>query len=147
MPQARPIQTNFTSGELSERMRGRVDLEQYNNGAAELFNFRVLPQGGAARRDGSYYVAAQKDMTKRVVMRSFRVSPAVAYVIEFGEGYARFFRNRAPLLDGTGAPIEVVTPYTEAELRELRFVQSVDVLYVAHANHQPRKITRATVTA
>jgi hypothetical protein len=147
MPQARPIQTNFTSGELSPRLRGRVDLEQYANGAAELFNFGVLPQGGAVRRSGSYWVAEQKDMTKRVVLRPFIVSTNVAYVIEFGNLYARFFRNRAPLVDADGDPIEVVTPYLEAELRQLRFVQSVDVLYIAHPNHQPRKITRTTVAA
>lgn len=147
MPQARPIQTNFTSGELSPRLRGRVDLEQYHNGAIELFNFGVLPQGGAVRRSGSYWVAEQKDMTKRVVLRPFIVSSSVAYVIEFGNLYARFFRNRAPLLDSTSTPIEVVTPYLEAELRQLRFVQSVDVLYIAHPNHQPRKITRASVAA
>ena len=34
MPYASPIQTNFPSGELSPRLRGRVDIDRYFNGAA-----------------------------------------------------------------------------------------------------------------
>lgn len=37
---------------------------------------------------------------------------------------------------------EIVTPYTETELRELRFEQSADVLYIFHKSHHPAKLTR-----
>lgn len=142
MPLARPVQTNFTAGEVSPRLHGRVDLEQYANGAAELLNMVVLPQGGATRRSGSQFVAEQKDQTKRVKLVPFRVSSRVAYVMEVGDGYIRFYRNRGVLADAGGDPIEVETTYTEVELRELRFTQSVDVLFVTHVNHRPAKITR-----
>lgn len=43
--------------------------------------------------------------------------------------------------------IEVATTYATADLFELKFVQSADVLYVAHPSYAPRKITRTSHTA
>ena len=54
MGRARTIQTNFAGGELSPRMAGRVDLDQYQAGAQELTNLLVQTQGGITRRSGSY---------------------------------------------------------------------------------------------
>lgn len=143
MPTASPIQTNFTSGELSPLLRGRVDLEQYANGAAELLNVQVLTAGGATKRQGSGFVAAQKSNTSRVVVRPFIVSNVAAYVMEIGPGYTRFYRNREQLLVGSD-PLELATPWAQDELRQLRFAQSVDVLFVFHVNHQTRKISRTS---
>ncbi len=42
----------------------------------------------------------------------------------------------------TDTAYEIATPYTEDELRELRFEQSNDVLYIFHASHHPAKLTR-----
>jgi hypothetical protein len=61
-------------------------------------------------------------------------------------------------IDGTGSgthsivpaaitPHEIVLPYTEAELPELHFTQSADVLYIAHQNHHPRTLTRTGHTS
>ena len=143
MPQQRPIQTNFSSGELSPRMAGRVDLDQYRAGAAELLNVLVQMQGGATRRQGSQFIVANKSAGGRVRLYPFVVAPLTAYVLEFGAGYVRFARNRAQLLAGS-TPLELATPYTVDELRELRFAQSADVLYVTHVNHAPRKISRTS---
>lgn len=44
---------------------------------------------------------------------------------------------------GTSSRVYTVdTPYTAADLFQLQFTQSADVLYVAHNNYPPRKITR-----
>ena len=42
------------SGELSPRLLGRPDIEQFGNGAQLLENFTVLPQGGITRRPGTF---------------------------------------------------------------------------------------------
>jgi hypothetical protein len=42
----------------------------------------------------------------------------------------------------SGGILEVPTPYLEADLRELQYAQINDVMYLAHANHAPRKLTR-----
>jgi hypothetical protein len=42
--------------------------------------------------------------------------------------------------------LEIPTPYTEAQLRELQYAQVNDVMYLTHANHAPRKLTRVSNT-
>ena len=61
--------TNFTAGELSPRLYGRVDLAKYQNGARTLKNFISLPQGGARRRGGTQFVAKTKDKVKIYTIR------------------------------------------------------------------------------
>ncbi len=75
--------------------------------------------------------------------KDFIFSSTIAYEIEFGELYARFFFDGA-LLDGDGAPI--VTPYLAADLPELNFRQIGDTMWITHDQYKPRKLTRTTVT-
>jgi hypothetical protein len=42
--------------------------------------------------------------------------------------------------------LEIPSPYQESELRELQYVQVNDIMYIAHANHAPRKLTRVSDT-
>lgn len=42
--------------------------------------------------------------------------------------------------------VNLATTFTAAELDDLRFAQSADVLYVCHPNHSPKKITRTSDT-
>lgn len=142
---AHPFQTNFTAGELTEQLLARVDWQKYANGAACLKNFLVRPHGGAARRAGTLYVGAVKDPTARVRLVKFEFSITQAYMLEVGPHYIRVWANRAPVLSG-GVPVEVATPYTQTDLRELRFEQSADVLYIAHRHHAPRKLERLSAT-
>ena len=46
------IQNSFSSGELSERMAARTDLEPYKSGVSELINFELEAEGGATKRKG-----------------------------------------------------------------------------------------------
>ena len=46
-----------------------------------------------------------------------------------------------------GKIVEDTTTYTEAQVFELNFVQSADVLYLAHKDHEPAKLTRTTATS
>lgn len=147
MSRARQLQTNFTAGELSPRVYGRVDLARYSNGAAAVENMLVDVQGGVTRRRGTYYIAPVKSGVSgiRRLVR-FEVSTIASYVLEFGAGYIRFYQNRGQLESG-GSPVEVATPYTEAHLRELRFAQSADVLYICHVGYEPRKLVRTSATS
>lgn len=145
MPAARPIKTNFSAGEFSPRLIARVDLERYGNAAAEMTNVLVQPQGGATRRPGTYFVEGTRDAGARVRLVRFEVSTAAAYILEFGDGYIRFYNNRGQLMSGM-SPVEVVSPYATAQLRELRFAQSADVLYITHKDHAPRKLSRTSTT-
>ncbi|SDL07847.1 hypothetical protein SAMN05660337_2004 [Maridesulfovibrio ferrireducens] len=50
------IMTNFSAGELSPRLGGRVDLAKYSNGLAVLENMYTHPHGGASRRTGFRFI-------------------------------------------------------------------------------------------
>ena len=54
------IYTHFNTGEISDRLKGRVDLDKYKHGCETMENFQVLPEGGARRRGGIHYVADVK---------------------------------------------------------------------------------------
>jgi hypothetical protein len=49
---------------------------------------------------------------------------------------------------GTVAEVfEIASPYLEAEIFQLKFTQSADVLYIFHPNHAPRKLSRTGHTS
>lgn len=50
------IMTNFSAGELSPRLGGRVDLAKYSNGLNLLENMQTHPHGGASRRSGLRFI-------------------------------------------------------------------------------------------
>ena len=138
-----PIQTNFTAGQLSPRLHGRVDVNKYNNGLKTQKNAYSLPHGGVVRRGGFKYVAGVKTNSKKVRLVRFEFSVTQAYIIEFGDQYIRFYKDNGQIQSG-GSAVEVATPFLEAELFDLYFAQSADTLYIAHPSHAPRKLTRAS---
>ena len=145
MPKFAYIQTNFTSGELSPRLNGRVDISKYANGVKSLQNMITIPQGGASRRGGSKYIASGKTNTKKVRLVSFEFSVTQAYILEFGHNYIRFYKDGGVIEDGSpSAPVEVSTTYTEAELYGLQFTQSADTLFIAHKDHEPATLSRTS---
>lgn len=274
MPKVWPIQTNFTAGQLSARLHGRVDVNKYNNGLKTQKNAYSLPHGGVVRRGGLNYVAdvksvasgtelitngtfdsdisgwtdksvgtgsisygahklhinstdssnygwAEQSVTtvagKRYVLTfdisnhvidleigtttggddiypetnlatgshtiefialttstfigfhhidntnsaldnvsvklatqddkvrlvRFEFSVTQAYILEFGNLYIRVYKDNGQIQTG-GAPVEIVTPFTTAQLFDLYFAQSADTLYIAHPSHAPRKLTRTS---
>jgi hypothetical protein len=44
-------------------------------------------------------------------------------------------------------PVELTTTYAEADLFQLKFTQSADVLYITHPSYPPRKLQRTSHTA
>lgn len=49
---------------------------------------------------------------------------------------------------GTAAKIfEITTPYAEADLSELRFIQSADIVTITHPSYAPRELARTAHTA
>lgn len=142
---AHPWYTNFTAGTVTEKLDSRTDFAKYANAARVLKNAVVLPQGGAASRAGTIYLGNAKFTDTRCRLVTFQFSVEQSYIVEFGVNYARFWTDRALVMNGAN-PEEVVTPYLESDLREMRFEQSADVMYLAHVDHPPAKISRVTTT-
>lgn len=141
MPRFDPIQTNFSAGEISPRLKGNFQIDKYKQGLQTLENMFVQTHGGVSRRGGSKYVAEVKDSSKVTVLHSFKYKDEFSYILEFGDLYIRFYRSQAQIPDN-GSPYEVVTTYVEAELRDLRIAQDEDTLYIVHKNHLPAQLIR-----
>ena len=140
--------SNFTAGELSPRLGGRTDLSKYYSGCSLLENFVVHAHGGVSRRPGTRFVAEVKDSSAFTRLVRFQFSVTQAYVLEFGNNYFRVYKDGAQITSGSpAAAVEVATSYTTAQLRDLKFAQSADVMYVVHNSHPVRKISRTSDTA
>lgn len=139
------LQPTFSGGELSPSLYARVDIERYGNSVKTGKNFLVRPTGGLVNRPGFQFIGEVKDSTKRVRLIPFEFSVEAAYVIELGDQYARFYANGAPIMSGM-TPVEVATPWTLAELDQVKFTQTADVMILVHPNHAPRRLSRTTPT-
>jgi hypothetical protein len=58
----------------------------------------------------------------------------------------RVYKDKGQVLSG-GSAFEISTPYLEAELFEIKFAQSADVMYICHPNHDARKLSRTGHTS
>ena len=223
MSRVSQIKTNWTAGEISKDLFGRVDITKYANGAETLENFIVQPHGGITRRPGTRFVKEVKTSSAKPRLIPFEFSTTQAYVIEFGNLYVRFYKDNGSILEanktisgatqanpcvvtatshgydngdeiyiasvvgmtelngkyykiknkttntfeltdiddtninssaftaygsaGTAARVyTVTTTYATADLFDLQFAQSADVLYIAHPSYTPRKLTRTAHT-
>ena len=146
MPRTTLALTSFVSGELGSKLDGRTDFAKYNTGAKTLENFLIHPQGSATRRVGTQFIAEVKDSTKKTRLIPFEFSTVQTYVLEFGNQYMRVYKDKGQVQSG-GSAFELATPYLEAELFEIKFAQSADVLFICHPNHAARKLARTGHTS
>lgn len=141
------LQTNFTAGEVSPRMLGRVDIARYQNGAEFMENCWPLVHGGAKRRDGTLFSAAAKFSDKRARLIPYVFNKNQAYMVEFGDLYVRFFYTTgAPIETSPGVLLELVSPYTEAMLDDLEYVQGADTMFIFHKSVPVYRLRRVTNT-
>ena len=141
MPSFHRALVSFNAGEASPFLTSRSDLEKYGALCQRLENFLILPYGGALRRPGTQYLGTPKFANKRCRLQGFNFSTTTNFVIEFGDLYCRFWSN-GEQVRVSGNPVEVVTPYFEADLRTLQFCQVNDLLYIAHPEYAPAKLIR-----
>ena len=224
MPRTTASLTSFVSGEFSAKLDGRTDFEKYASGCKTLQNMLVHPQGAAARRVGTQFIAEVKTSSAKTRLIPFEFSTTQTYVLEFGNTYIRMYKDKGQITEGDvtisaitkanpavvtanghgyvdgqniiitsvvgmtevngktfkvaekttntfelqnvdGTDInssafttyssggdanriyEIVSPYLTAELFELKFAQSADVMYITHPNHEVMKLSRTGHTS
>ena len=217
MPRTTAALNSFVSGEFSAKMDGRTDFEKYASGCKTLENMLVHPQGAAARRVGTQFIAEVKTSSLKTRLIPFEFSTTQTYVLEFGNTYIRMFKDKGQItesdvtvsgitqanpavvtasshgfsngdfvilssvvgmtevngktfkvadkttntfelqdVDGTDINssaftayssggdanriYQITSPYLTAELFELKFAQSADVMYLTHPNHEVMKL-------
>ena len=139
-----PLKPSFAGGELTPALYGRTDLQKYDVGASRLENMIVLRYGGATRRPGFRYVAKTRD-GKKARLIPFQYSTDQSYVLEFTAGCVRVF-TQGGIVVKDGNPLTIPTKYKEADLPDIKYTQSADVLFLVHVNHPPMTLTRYGVT-
>lgn len=145
MGKVSPIQNNFNGGEISPLLYGRPDIDRYKSGLKTCLNFIPMVQGPAQRRPGTGHIVEVKTSANITRIVRFEFSTTQAYIIEFGNLYCRFIKDRGQIVSGT--PVELVTTYATVDLFNLKFTQSADILFITHPSYPPRKLSRTSDTA
>lgn len=138
---------SFAGGEVTPELAGRLDLAKYQTGLALARNFITLPHGPATRRPGFEFVRAAGDSTHPVRLIPFTFSADQTVVLEFGHQYVRFHINGATLIDpATSQPYQIASPYQGADLMDLHYAQSADVITIVHPKYPTRELARNGAT-
>jgi hypothetical protein len=93
-------------------MEGRVTLDTYREGLADMTNLLVLPQGGVTRRPGTEYLGEIKNSAQAARLIPFQFKTTDTYILEFGDQTMRVFRSGLQVLDATD---KVITGITQAD--------------------------------
>ena len=101
--------TAFNYGYVSPRLRGRVDLDFYNQACDFLLNYLVTPQGEANYRTGSIFVSQTRNNNPARII-PFLYNTEQAYVIEITDDFMRFYKDHGLI---TEAP-KAITAITKA---------------------------------
>ena len=142
MANVRTLTRSFNGGEVTPEFWGQIGNATYQTGLALCRNFVVKPHGPVENRAGFAYVNTVKTSAKRTCLIPFTFSTTQTFVLEFGHHYIRFHTLGATLETSPGVPYEVTTTYAEADLFDLHYVQSADVLTICHPSYPPAELRR-----
>jgi hypothetical protein len=130
----------LNKGKMTPLIDARSDVEAYAGGCRELQNFIPRIYGPVERRPGTKFIANCEDNNIKSHMVPFIFSSEIAYDIEFSDKIINVY------FDGTLIEGNIATPYLEADLFQLQFNQSADVMWIVHPDYAPRKLSRVSVS-
>lgn len=136
------IKTNFTAGEISPRLMGRVDIARYANGAKVIENAVCVVQGGVMRRPGTRFAAAAKFGDRKARLIPYVFNRSQSYMLEFGDRYIRIYQDGQQLVNGDGTPYEIASPYSVDQLPAINYVQGADTMFLVNQAVKPYRLQR-----
>jgi len=110
MPRTTLALSSFVSGEFSAKLDGRTDFEKYSSGCKTMENMLVHPQGASTRRPGTQFISETKDSSAKSRLIPFEFSTTQTYMLEFGNLYIRFFKDKGQITEGD----KTITAITKA---------------------------------
>ena len=132
----------FNAGIWSEVLKGRYDLGNYQSASRTCDNFIPTRYGQVEKRSGTKHLGYAKYDDKVCVLHAFQFSVTTKFMLEFGEYYVRFWSNDLQVETAPNTPLEVVTPYAEADLYELQIRAVNDIVYIVHPDYPVGSLTR-----
>jgi hypothetical protein len=141
---ANTIQLNFSRGELTPLLQSRIDLDHYKAGLKVMHNWIATRFGGMTRMPGTIFYGEAKTAARTHRYLPFQFSRAQTYAIEAGHLYFRFWNIFGRVENPPGTPVEVVTPYVEADLKYIQVRQSGDLVFIFCRGYWPRVLTRTS---
>lgn len=143
------LQANMTKGVVTPYVHARVDTEHYQSSLAEGLNIVGLRYGGFTRAPGTVLAGETKHNDKHSRFIPFKFNRVQTYAIEAGDLYMRFW-IRLPVgaaqVQVASAAYEIATPYTAAQVDDIKVAQSGDVLYLTCDGVEPQTLTRNSET-
>lgn len=144
MPKASVAQTNFTAGEISPRLRGRVDIAKYANAAKRLFNTLPTIYGGARKRHGSRLLDCKGDIAS---FGDARMLPFVfdddVYLVLINSSTIRVID---PEIAPSGSTTPVITPTGSATISTaysgINYAQGGDTMFLFNTNLATLRLLR-----
>jgi len=121
----------------------RSDVDKYRAGCRTLENMIPRIYGPATRRPGTKYIDTCGGEARLI---PFIYSNSIAYMCLLEDSVMYFYYNGGRLNDGGGARVSLTTPYAAADLAEIQYKQSNDVLWLIHPDYAPRKLIRTSAT-
>ena len=138
--------TNFASGELSQNLNGRVDIQPYYQGAATIKNFDIIPTGGIKRRVGTQRIA---ELYGEARIIPFIMNKDSVYILELSlnASYDPEDPDSKPSLmkvwkkNIAGNYVVIQTlglPYGNMDaIRSIQYAQNYNVIIFTHRDYKP----------
>lgn len=138
-----PPQVSFSSGEVSPLLARRFDYQRNQTGLATCNGFAPLVEGGFTRLPGTEFDGATH-LDGQATLVGFKFAANDAMVLEFTNLNLRFWRYGELVEDpgAPGTPLQLATPFAEANLGDLRWQQSADVIYITDGKGPIQKLSR-----
>lgn len=131
-------QFTFGGGIINKGLIGRRDLQKYSTSAFEIDNFIVKRHGTLEKRHGYKFRHRFSDTPVRILPFVFD-NTSCDYVV-FSPNTITIFGEEGNLK----ATLSNTEYSTEAIIKELTYVQSGDIIFIASRKVRPRKLMRTT---
>jgi hypothetical protein len=140
---------SFNAGELSPYLYARDDIDKYGSGCLVMSNFMPLPYGGATRRPAVEHKFEPEYTPEdgetgptvgEVRLIPFTFSVEETYLLVVGDGGMSVYQDETH-------KASLATPWSSAELKDVKYCQSADVMWFVHPDHPVQRLERTDDTS
>lgn len=133
----------FLGGEVSPSLYERADMDKFSKWFSKAENVRFFETGGFRNRPGFVKVADTKNNKYGEVIKllSFSFNDEESFLVEFGPGYARFYKHGQPILS-EGVVYEIQTPFLSFSEEDIKYAQAGDIIFIVHPSYGIYELSR-----